>query len=328
MPQPSQTDVHVDAILTNISIAYIQKAANFISQKVFPVVPVDKQSDKYFKYNKADWFRDEAELRADATESAGSGYTLATDFYYAPVYAFHKDVGDQVRANTDNPLDPDRDATQFVTQRMMLRQEIQWVSDYFKTGVWGTDVVGGTAFVQWNDYAGSDPIEDIELGKASHSLHHRLRPQHAGPRLLGVPQAEEPPRPGRPDQVHLVQRGDRTAPLQVFRSGSGVGGPCHQEHGQGRSDRGLRASPMPTTLGWATSTPPLASSSPPPGTCSPGRACRTDSAPTSASRGSVCSTSGLTASKRRSRGPTRSWPPTWGTSSLSPSPPPSEPTGT
>ena len=167
MQQPAQVDVHVDAILTNISIAYIQKASNFISQKVFPVVPVDKQSDKYFKYNKQDWFRDEAELRADATESAGSGYGLSTDFYQASVYAFHKDIGDQVRENTDNPLDPDRDATQFVTQRMMLRQEIQWASDYFKTGVWATDVTGGTNFTQWSDYAGSDPIEDIELGKAT-----------------------------------------------------------------------------------------------------------------------------------------------------------------
>ena len=31
MPQPTQSDVHVDAVLTNISIAYIQSAANFIA---------------------------------------------------------------------------------------------------------------------------------------------------------------------------------------------------------------------------------------------------------------------------------------------------------
>ena len=165
MPQPTQSDVHVDAILTGISVAYIQTAANFIAQTVFPVVPVDKQSDKYFIYNKADWFRDEAEKRADATESAGSGYTLTTDNYFADVYAFHKDIGDQVRNNTDTPLDADRDATAFVTQRMMLRQEIQWVSDYFTTGKWGTDVVGGTDFTQWSDFAGSDPMEDVEKGK-------------------------------------------------------------------------------------------------------------------------------------------------------------------
>lgn len=162
MPQPSVNDVHVDAILTNISVAYIQAQSNFIAQSVFPVVPVDKKSDKYFVYTKNDWFRDEAQRRGDATESAGSGYNLGTDNYSCDVWAFHKDVGDQTRNNSDQPLDPDRDATQFVTQRLMLRQEIQWVSDYFTTGVWATDV---TPTNLWDNYGTSDPIDDIEGGK-------------------------------------------------------------------------------------------------------------------------------------------------------------------
>ena len=57
MPQPTQSQVHVDAILTNISVAYLQRAENFIADKVFPVVPVDKQSDKFFTYDKNDWLR-------------------------------------------------------------------------------------------------------------------------------------------------------------------------------------------------------------------------------------------------------------------------------
>jgi hypothetical protein len=71
MPQPTQNQVHVDAILTNISVAYFQQNQNFIATRVFPVVPVSKQSDKFFTYTKNDWFRDEAQRRADATESAG-----------------------------------------------------------------------------------------------------------------------------------------------------------------------------------------------------------------------------------------------------------------
>lgn len=165
MPQPTQTDVHLDSILTQMSVAYIQSSSNFVSTQVFPVVPVDKQSDKYYVYTKADWFRDEAQKRADATESAGSGYNVTTDNYFADVFAFHKDIGDQVRQNTDSPLDADRDATQFVTQRMLLRQEIQWTSDYFATGKWATDKVGATDFTKWSDFAASDPVEDIEAGK-------------------------------------------------------------------------------------------------------------------------------------------------------------------
>lgn len=165
MPQPSINQVHVDAILTNISVAYMQREENFIADKVFPVVPVDKKSNKFFTYTKNDWFRDEAQIRADGTASAGSGYGLSTASYSCDVYAFHKDVGDQARANSDNPLSPDQDATRFVTQRMLIRQEIQWVSDYFTTGVWATDKVGATDFTRWDDYAGSNPIDDVEDGK-------------------------------------------------------------------------------------------------------------------------------------------------------------------
>ena len=164
MAQPTSSDVHVDAILTNISVAYIQEQAAYVASRIFPTIPVEKQSDKYFIYTKGDWFRDEAQLRAPATESAGSGYTLSTATYSSQVYAFHKDVDDQVRANADNPLNPDRDATTFVTQRMLLRQEIQWASDFFTSGVWANDVTPSNL---WSDYTASDPIGDVETGKAT-----------------------------------------------------------------------------------------------------------------------------------------------------------------
>ena len=163
--QPTAQDVHVDAVLSNISVAYMQAQEHFIASKVFPIVPVNKQTDKYYTYTKNDWFRDEAARRADATESAGSGYGISTASYSCDVFALHKDIGSQARGNADAGLDLDRDATQFVTQRLMLRQEIQWATDYFATSVWATDKVGTTDYVKWSDYTASDPITDIETGK-------------------------------------------------------------------------------------------------------------------------------------------------------------------
>lgn len=171
MAQPSQNAVHIDAILTNISVAYMQMEQNFVSTRVFPLVPVDKQSNKFFKYTKNDWFRDEAQVRADATESAGGGYNLSTDSYNATVWAFHKDVGDQTRANADAPINLDREAAEFVTSRLLLRKEVDWQESFFTTGVWGQDYTGvasspsSNQFIQWSDYTNSDPIEDIEEGK-------------------------------------------------------------------------------------------------------------------------------------------------------------------
>ncbi len=170
MPQPTSAQMHVDAILTNMSVAYIQDESAFIATKVFPIVPVEKETDKYFVFRKEDWFRDDAQRRGDAEESAGGGYSLSTDSYACDLWAFHKDLGRKALANADAPLDPEREATQFVTRKILLRQEIQWVSDYFGP-VWGTNMAGVAGvpgpgqFRQWSDFAASDPIEDVEAGK-------------------------------------------------------------------------------------------------------------------------------------------------------------------
>jgi hypothetical protein len=161
MPQPTSGDVHVDAVLTNMSIAFTQEAFAFVAGKVFPNVPVQKQSDKYFTYTQADFFRDQVQLRADGTESAGSGYGLSTGTYSSLVYALHKDIGDQIRANSDAPLAPDQDATRFLSQQMLLAQEIDWASTYFTTSVWGTDSTPSTL---WSASSGSDPIGDVQAG--------------------------------------------------------------------------------------------------------------------------------------------------------------------
>ena len=161
MPQPTSTDVHVDAILTNISVAFMQEAYAFVASRAFPQVSVNKQTDKYFTYSQADFFRDQVQRRAAGTQSAGTGYSLSTASYSAEVYALHKDIGDQTRANADVPLDMDMDATRFLTQQMLIRQEVEWAAAAFATGIWDTDVTPGTLW----DAASSTPIADIELGK-------------------------------------------------------------------------------------------------------------------------------------------------------------------
>lgn len=162
--QPTLSSVHVDAVLSNISTAYMQDEMSFIAGRVFPIVPVEKKTDVYYTYNKNDFMRDEMQRRAPGDESAGSGYGLSTASYSCDVFALHKDIDDQTRANSDNPLNPDRDATMFLTQQALIKREKQWVSDYFTTSVWATDKTGGSDFTVWSDFAGSDPIGDVDAG--------------------------------------------------------------------------------------------------------------------------------------------------------------------
>jgi hypothetical protein len=168
---PVPGDVHVNTPLTNISIAYLQDASNFVASRVFPNIPVTKQSDRYYTYDRGEFNRDEAEERAPGAESAGGSYTLDnTPTYFSKVYAFHKDIPDQVRANADAVLSPDREATEYVTHKALIKREKLWASNYFATSVWTTDITGVASgpstgeVLQWND-ADSTPIENIRTGK-------------------------------------------------------------------------------------------------------------------------------------------------------------------
>ena len=163
MPNPTQSDLHINAPLTNVSVAYMQEASAYVADKVFPRVPVKKQSDVFCKYSKSDWRRTDAQKRAPGTESAGSGWKVNTDLYYAQVYAVHKDLDDQTRSNADSNWSLDKDATTFVTNQLLLKRDLDWNAAFFKDGVWAQDLTGvATApttnqFLKFSD-AASDPI--------------------------------------------------------------------------------------------------------------------------------------------------------------------------
>jgi len=167
MPQPTSSDVHVSRPLGNISVAYQQNAANFIAARVFPQVPVAQQFNQYWKYTKGDFHRTEAKVRPPGTETPGSGWTVDLDTYAAIVHGVHKDIDDQIRANADSVFNLEREATNFVTNQLLLKRDLDWITAYFATGIWtGGDVdgvpgaPGAGQFQQW-DQAGSTPIEDI-----------------------------------------------------------------------------------------------------------------------------------------------------------------------
>lgn len=170
---PTPGDVHVNVPLTNISIAFLQQRGGFIADKVFPNIPVSKQSDRYYTYDRGFFNRSEMEVRAPNTESKGTEYKIDnTPTYYAPVYAVHHDIPDDRRANADSVLAPDREATELVTMKAMIKREVLWATKYFAGGIWTNDWDGvssspsGTNVLQWND-AASNPIEDVRFAKTT-----------------------------------------------------------------------------------------------------------------------------------------------------------------
>jgi hypothetical protein len=158
-------------------VAYFQSEDNYVADKVFPMVGVQFQANKYFVWQKADFYRDEAQLRADGAESAGSGVSLKTQSYAAEVWGLHQDVGPQVRANADPAVDVDVTVTRVLMQKLLIRRDRFFMTQYMKTGVWGTDATGTastsggspatTTPVFWDDDANGDPFTDIAFGQTT-----------------------------------------------------------------------------------------------------------------------------------------------------------------
>ncbi len=160
MARPTTTDVHPNNnALTNISIAY--KNDVYIAEQVFPVVTVQKKSDFYFVFDKSSWFRNRSGMRAPGTRAPRADYGISTASYVCVNDALAKPIPDEVRDNADAPLQPDIEATEFVTDGLLLGQEIRVANIITSSTQWAYDSAAGT---QWTSDT-SDPWNDINTAK-------------------------------------------------------------------------------------------------------------------------------------------------------------------
>lgn len=172
MATPDVGDLHVNTLLTNVSIGY--KPSGFFAAKAFPMVPVDKQTDIYASYDKSHWARDlgaagaaptgsfQAVRRAPGTRARTVGYSVTTTSTYRCInYALGMQIPDELRSNADSVFNLDRDATTLLQSLLNLRFDREFAADFVTTGVWDNTL---TVSNKWNDYAASTPIEDIRAG--------------------------------------------------------------------------------------------------------------------------------------------------------------------
>lgn len=166
---PTVSDVHVVRPLGNFAQKYLQDLANFVSLRAMPNLPVQNKSDQYWKFSRADFYRDEAQEVADGQEAPTGGFSLSTDSYLCKVHKWAKDVTDQQRANADSQVRLDESSSEYVALKLMLRRESLFLTRFFGAAIWTGDQTGVDAapganqFLRWN-VSGSKPIADIRLG--------------------------------------------------------------------------------------------------------------------------------------------------------------------
>lgn len=176
MPNIMPSDVHVNQPLTQLMVAYYQSSPNqWIADKVFPNIPVQQQTDFYYKMGRRSFLQTNARKRAPSTETPGTDWNFTKDTFMCETWGLHYDIEDQLRANADSNFTLDATGTDLITEQMLLRRELEWHSNFFKTGVWAADLTGiasGTPtadqFLRFDNTA-SSPIETFQkLRRAFH----------------------------------------------------------------------------------------------------------------------------------------------------------------
>jgi hypothetical protein len=166
MPSPTRSQVHVDAVLSAMSVAYMQDEAQYFSGKFMPSIPVKKRSDVFYKFDKGDFFRDDAQERAPGTPAAEIGFDVTTGQYIAKRYAAKYKLPWEVRDNADDQVQIEQAAVGIVTQKCLIKRDRVFASNFLTNGVWAADYAGvsgspgASEFKCWN-VTGSTPRKDL-----------------------------------------------------------------------------------------------------------------------------------------------------------------------
>jgi len=161
---PEVTQVHIDAALTNVSLAY--RNPNFIADLIAPPVAVRKQSDRYFVYDTdRERFRSSDDRRAPGAEAGEVDFALSNDSYFCEDHALTSVIPDEERENADPAIQPEIDRVEFLMEKILLNAEIA-LATAIRTGASiPNETLSGTG--QWSDYTNSDPVAEVEAHKAT-----------------------------------------------------------------------------------------------------------------------------------------------------------------
>ena len=160
MAQPTHDDVQaVEPVLTNMLVAYMQGDTRFVASKVFPEVRVEKDSGTYYVFTKKYWFTDELAARAPGSDFGQLGYGVSTATYTTIQYAGAHPIPDEVRLNSQIPMDLETAGVRFLGQKSLLRKEVAFSADFMVNSVWANNDNNSTT--DWDDFSAGDPVSDV-----------------------------------------------------------------------------------------------------------------------------------------------------------------------
>lgn len=159
-----KSSVYVSPLLTGISLAY--RNEDYIAEKIMPTVFVNKDTAKIATYG-MDNLRIEAALRAQGSGANEVNHSVTIgDHYILQDHALKEFVTKEEEDNADLPIAPQTDATENLTDRMLVAKEKELADTMANTSI-VTRYVTLSGTDQWSDFTNSDPFDDIKTGMES-----------------------------------------------------------------------------------------------------------------------------------------------------------------
>lgn len=164
----SKNRTPVNMPLTNISTAYFQSLTSGATT-FFPEVPVQLSSSTYYKFSKEDLLRDNVQSKPILGRTDPTVISYDEDDYKCKpeqiIMGYDEIIqSDLVRGGAKGMLNLRQNKSRVIAQQLFIHQNKQFAKNFFKKGVWGSDLiggasasVGGTNFVSF-DNDNSDPI--------------------------------------------------------------------------------------------------------------------------------------------------------------------------
>lgn len=150
-------DVYIDRLLSNVAMGY--RPQGFIADMIFPVAPVQRQSDKYPVFSRADRLRRQNTKRARGNEARIITQDVGSDTFYCENYALKTQLFLEDRENMDPALYQQlaNGRTTFLMDHLYLDWEVRVANQVTS----GSNVGSYSAVSSGWTGAGADPLADL-----------------------------------------------------------------------------------------------------------------------------------------------------------------------
>ncbi len=169
---PLRSELHVDQLLSNVAVKYENK--NYIHDKVFPMVPVKKQTDVYRTYDR-NWVIPET-ARAIGGLAREAVFGIGTESYSLSKQALKSYVPDTAAENYDI-TDLRADVTVDLVEKIKMKMEVDCAANFQTTTSWSLNA-SLAADELWVTTS-SNPIKDFDTATSAILGNSGVKPNYA-----------------------------------------------------------------------------------------------------------------------------------------------------